>query len=93
MGNLSIMTTLKPKEGDHSIKCPTLTSTNYTVSAIRMKNLLKVHKVWSIVQTTIDEEDKNDIAIGLLFQVIPETLLLQVGELNTAKKVWDAIRA
>lgn len=71
MGDLSIMTTSKPKEGDPSIKCPTLTSMNYTVWAIRIKNLLKVHKVWSIVETTKEEEDKNDIAVGLLFQVIP----------------------
>ncbi|XP_048625675.1 uncharacterized protein LOC106444440 isoform X1 [Brassica napus] len=31
--------------------------------------------------------------MALLFQSIPETLTLQVGELGTAKKVWDAIRA
>ena len=32
------------------------------------------------------------MAIALLFQAIPEALVLQVGELDTAKKVWDAIR-
>lgn len=93
MGDLSIMTTTKTREGDPAIKCPMLTSTNYTVWVIRMKNVLKVHKVWTIVETASEEEDKNDIAIGLLFQAIPETLVLQVGELDTAKKVWDAIRA
>ncbi|XP_048630262.1 uncharacterized protein LOC106412469 [Brassica napus] len=87
------MTTTKTREGDPAIKCPMLTSTNYTVWAIRMKNVLKVHKVWNIVETASGEEDKNDLAIGLLFQAIPETLVLQVGELDTAKKVWDAIRA
>lgn len=30
--------------------------------------------------------------IALLFQAIPETLVLQIGELDTAKKVWDAIK-
>ena len=33
------------------------------------------------------------MAVVLLFQSIPEVLILQVGELNTAKKVWEAIRA
>lgn len=93
MGDLTIMTSPKTKEGDYSIKCPMLTSTNYTVWAIRMKNVLKVHKVWNIVETASEEEDKNDIAIGLLFQAIPETLVLQVGELKTANKVWEAIKA
>lgn len=32
------------------------------------------------------------MAMALLFQSIPEALLLQVGELDTAKKVWEAIK-
>lgn len=35
--------------------------------------------------------DKNDLALALLFQQIPETLTLQVGELEEAKQVWKAI--
>ena len=92
MGDLAIVTTLKPKEGGSTIKCPMLTSSNYIVWGIRMKNVLKVHKVWNIVETESEEEEKNDLAIGLMFQAIPGTLVLQVGELNTAKKVWEAIR-
>ena len=70
-----------------------LTSTNYTVWAIRMENVLKVHKVWNLVETATEDDEKNDIAIGLLFQAIPEALVLQVGELDTAEKVWEAIQA
>lgn len=87
------MITTKPRDGEKSsIKCPMLTSTNYTVWAIRMKNLLKINKVWDLVETETNEMDKNDMAIGLLFQGMPESLILQVGELSTAKKVWDAIK-
>ena len=94
MGDLTIVTSLKSKEGERStIKSPMLTSTNYTVWAIRMKNVLKVHKVWSLVETGTEDDEKNDIAIGLLFQAIPEALVLQVGELDTAAKVWEAIKA
>ncbi|XP_013668531.1 uncharacterized protein LOC106372797 [Brassica napus] len=32
------------------------------------------------------------MAMGLLFTSIPEALVLQVGELDTAKKVWEAIK-
>lgn len=58
-----------------------------------MKILLKVHKVWEVVENESNETDKDDMATALLLQSIPETLILQVGDLDTAKKVWDAIKA
>ena len=90
MGDL-VMTTTK-KDGGSFIKCPMLTATNYTVWAIRMKMLLRVHKVWEVVESESTEGDKNDLATALLFQSIPENLILEVGTLETAKKVWDAIK-
>lgn len=94
MGDLSIVASTKTKDGETStIKCPMLTSSNYTVWEIRMKILLKVHKVWNIIEAPTDGEvEKNTLAMALLFQAIPETLVLQVGGLDTAKKVWDAIK-
>lgn len=32
------------------------------------------------------------MAVALLFQSIPEALILQVGELPTSKQVWEAIK-
>lgn len=88
-----VVTDAKPKDGGGtSIKCPMLTQTNYTVLEIRMKIALKVHKVWEAVEEETLEGDKNNMAMALLFQSIPEALILQVGELNTAKKVWEAIK-
>ncbi|XP_024004054.1 uncharacterized protein LOC112081512 [Eutrema salsugineum] len=75
-----------------SIQCPMLTSTNYTVWAMRMRVLLKIHKVWDIIETESTDGEKNDLAMGLIFQSIPESLILQVGELDTAKKMWNAIQ-
>ena len=87
------MVTTKPKEpGSSSIKCPVLNATNYTVWAIKMKILLKLHKVWDIVETEGTDDEKNNMAMALLVQSIPEALVLQVGELDTAKRVWDAIK-
>ena len=61
-----------------------LNATNYTVWAMRMKILLKDHKIWEVVETESDASDKNDMATALLFQSILEALILQVGELETA---------
>lgn len=91
MGDITVVNT-KPKEGGSSIKCPILTATNYTVWAMRMKMLLKVHEVWEVIEDESADEKKNNMAMALLFQSIPEALLLQVGELNTARKMWEAIK-
>ncbi|XP_022570911.2 uncharacterized protein LOC106407057 [Brassica napus] len=91
MGDL-VTTTVKKDGGASSISCPMLTATNYTVWSIRMKLLLRVHKVWEIIENESVESDKNDIATALLFQSIPETMILQTGGLDTARKVWDAIK-
>ena len=86
------MVAKKPEGGSSSIKCPILTSTNYTVWAIRMKTLFKVHKVWEVIESDIENNEKSNMAMALLFQSIPEALILQVGELDTAKKMWEAIK-
>ena len=82
------------KEGgtSSSIRCPMLTASNYTVWAIRMKILLKVHEAWDVIEHETEEIKKNDMAIALIFQSIPEALILQVGDLDNAKKVWEAIK-
>lgn len=91
--SLAVMTG-KPKESHLStIKCPMLTTTNYTVWSMRMKVALRVHKVWETIDPGLDDSDKNDMARALLFQSIPESLILQVGDLDTSKLVWDAIKA
>ncbi|XP_024004802.1 uncharacterized protein LOC112081959 [Eutrema salsugineum] len=76
-----------------SIHCPMLNSTNYTVWAMRMRVLLRVHKVWETVEKEAADGENNDVAMALIFQSVPEMLILQVGKLDTAKKVWDAIKS
>lgn len=84
----------KPRDGGtSSISCPMLNSTNYTVWAIEVKFLLKIHKVWDVIEHESDDVEKNNMATALLFQSIPGTLILQVGELYTSKKVWEAIKS
>lgn len=57
-----------------------------------MKILLKIHEVWEIIETEAIDDKKNNMAMALLFQAIPKALILQFRELDTAKKVWEAIR-
>ncbi|XP_076888868.1 uncharacterized protein LOC143539436 [Bidens hawaiensis] len=75
-----------------SVQCPMLTITNYTVWAMRMKVVLRIHKVWDTINSRVSDEDKNDMAMALLFQSIPETLIMQTGDQETAKAMWDSIK-
>lgn len=78
--------------GPSSIKFLMLNDSNYTVWAMKMKIALKVNEVWETIDPGAKNNKKNNLAIALLFQSIPETLTLQIGNLDTAKEVWEAIR-
>lgn len=85
---------IKPKAiGPSSITCPMLTSSNYTVWSMRMKIALKINKVWETIESGDKDEEKNNMAIALSFQSIPEALILQAGDLDKSKAVWEAIKA
>ncbi|XP_013617845.1 PREDICTED: uncharacterized protein LOC106324419 [Brassica oleracea var. oleracea] len=85
--------TATKKAGHASIKFPMLTASNYTVWCMRMKIALKVSEVWETIDPGTKYEKKNNMAIAFLFQYIPEALILQVGDLDIAKGVSDAIKA
>ena len=71
--------------GSASIQCLMLTSTNYTVWSMRMKVLLRVHEVWDTIEPGSDDQKKNDVAIALLFQFVPGTLILKVREQTASR--------
>ncbi|XP_021971361.1 uncharacterized protein LOC110866523 [Helianthus annuus] len=75
------------------LQCPVLSSTNYTVWAIRMRVIFNVHGVWEQIEpgTGVDAK-KNNIAIALMFQAILEEQILQVGNLKTAKEMLDVLK-
>ena len=93
MAEVKEETAASKESGRTSIKFPMLTTSNYTVWCMRMKIALKVSEVWEAIEPGIKDEKKNNMAIAFLFQSIPEALILQVGDLDTAKGVWDAIKA
>ena len=55
------------------------------VWAMRMKVLVRVHKVWESVEPWTNDEEKNYVATAMMFQSIPENLILQVGEVDSPK--------
>ncbi|XP_024006432.1 uncharacterized protein PHLOEM PROTEIN 2-LIKE A7-like [Eutrema salsugineum] len=91
MGDLVLV--VQKESTPTSIQCPMLTSTNYTVWAMRMRVLLRINKVWEEIEPGSTDANKKDIATGLLFQAVPENLILQVGEQESPKGIWDAIKA
>ncbi|XP_023636038.1 uncharacterized protein LOC111829953 [Capsella rubella] len=87
-----VPTSNKKEAVPSSIQCPMLNSTNYTAWAMKMRLLLRVHKVWDTIDPGSTDIDKNDLASALIFQSVSESLMLQLGHLDTTKAVWDAIK-
>lgn len=84
---------IKSSTSTSAVQCPMLNSTNYTVWTLRMKTTLRVHKAWVAIDPGTDDEEKNDVATALLYQSIPENLILQIGEQDTPKAIWEAIKS
>ncbi|GJR50147.1 hypothetical protein Tco_1400668 [Tanacetum coccineum] len=59
---------------------------------MRMEVLLGIYGVWDMVDPGLADVKKNNIVKGLLFQSIPEDLVLQIGNLKTKKEMWEAIK-
>lgn len=57
-----------------------------------MRVILNVHQVWDVIDLGATKPKKNNIIIAVLFQAIPEDLILQVGAMETAKEIWEVIK-
>ena len=92
MGEIVAANSSSKESSSSTIQCPLLNDTNYTGWTIQMKVALKVHKVFETIDSGEDEGEKNNMARALLLQSIPESLILQVRNLETTKVVWGAIK-
>lgn len=82
---------IKSKElGFSSFKCLMLNPSNYTVLAKPVKIIGFMNKVVEAIMSGTKTEEKNYTVFALLFQSTPE-VIIQVGELGTAKSVRDAV--
>lgn len=58
-----------------------------------MKGISNVHGVWGAIKPGNTDSKQNNIAYAVLFQSIPKYQILQIGDLNTAKEMWEAIKS
>ncbi|XP_076896938.1 uncharacterized protein LOC143550093 [Bidens hawaiensis] len=80
------------EQGNVSLQCPKLTETNYTVWAILMEQILKAYGLWGMVSKTEEEDDKKVATTkAMIFQTLPEDILMQVAQYPSAKEVWESI--
>lgn len=78
----------KSKElGFSSKKCLISNSSDYTVLDMQIKIVEFMNKAWEATEYGTKAEDKNYMGFALLFQSVPEVLILQT---DTTKAFWDA---
>nr|GEV17771.1 zinc finger, CCHC-type [Tanacetum cinerariifolium] len=81
--------------GNVSLQCPKLTETNYTTCALMMETILKAYGIWETivakygVATNVKKENTSK---AIIFQTLPQDILMQVAQYSTAKEVWDSIK-
>lgn len=54
-----------------SVQCSMLRPTDYTIWAIRIKVMLRIHKVWETIDLGATNAEKNDLATSFLYQLFP----------------------
>lgn len=88
----SSSTKTQVKDGHLTIQYPTLTKTNYATWAIRMKVYMKAQKAWEAIVSEEDVDDRKDqVALAIIYQAIPEEMLYMISDKETAKEVWEAL--
>ncbi|XP_017256849.1 uncharacterized protein LOC108226405 [Daucus carota subsp. sativus] len=75
---------------------PMLTRSNYTAWSLKMKAFMQAQGVWSAVEPNDPniqvEEKKDNVAMAMIYQGIPDDVLLALAEKQTAKEAWEAIK-
>lgn len=83
------------KEGNSvSLQYQVLNKTNYIVSSLCMKAIFNVNGAWEMIDTGTSRDRKRpNMAVALLFQALLEGQIMQVGNYETAKEMWDSIKS
>nr|GEU70578.1 zinc finger, CCHC-type [Tanacetum cinerariifolium] len=89
------------KQGNVLLQCPKLTYTNYITWALMMETILKAYGLWKVIDAKKETYGKQEIAIDekaentakeMIFQILPQDMLMQVAQYTTAKEVWNSIK-
>ncbi|KAK1400343.1 CCHC-type domain-containing protein [Heracleum sosnowskyi] len=84
-------------KGSMGLSYPMLTKTNYTVWSMKMKVLMQAHGVWEAVEQSdpkavVVDERVDKVAMAMIYQSVPEEILLSLSEKKQAKEVWEALK-
>lgn len=75
---------------------PMLSRANYTTWSVKMKVYMQAQGVWEAIEPedpkTKAETKKDKMALAIIYQGIPEDMLLIVAEKKSAKEAWEAIK-
>ncbi|KAK1419880.1 hypothetical protein QVD17_29300 [Tagetes erecta] len=83
---------------NNSIPCPVLTANNYNSWSVRIRAVFRVRGILEAIESkggkgvAVVDSYKDDTAVALLLQSIPEELVLQVSQLTTVKEIWEALK-
>ncbi|PWA73811.1 zinc finger, CCHC-type [Artemisia annua] len=78
--------------GNVSLQCPKLTKTNYTTWPLMMETILKAYGIWETIVTKegiATNEKKENTSKAIIFQSLPEDVLMQVAQYSTAKEILE----
>lgn len=86
----------KSKEGSFGLSYPMLTKSNYAVWATKMKVFMQAYGVWEAIEPkdpkSTAEEKTDKRALAIIYQGLPDDMLLTVAEKKTSKEAWGAIK-
>ncbi|KAL8097202.1 hypothetical protein AgCh_030354 [Apium graveolens] len=86
----------KNKDGVVSLRYPMLTRENYTAWAMKMRVYMQAHGVWTAIESKDPKGSSDDrvdkLALAVIYQGIPEDVLIAIAEKETAKEAWDAVK-
>ncbi|XP_074356647.1 uncharacterized protein LOC141696401 [Apium graveolens] len=90
------MDTQKSKEGSVGLNYPMLARNNYSAWSLRMKVFMQAQGVWDVVEPDnpkIAVDTKMDkVALAVIYQGIPEDMLLSIAEKKTVKEDRDSLK-
>ncbi|XP_076931927.1 uncharacterized protein LOC143597257 [Bidens hawaiensis] len=75
-----------------SLQCTKLTKTNYNTWVIIMESILDAQGLWEVVSGEALYERKNKMARAIIFQALPENVLMQVARTRDAQEIWESLR-
>lgn len=88
----------KSKEGLVGLNYPMRARNKYTTWSLKMKVFMQSEGVWQAIESDYKkpqpqvEERTDKMGLAIIYQGIPEDILLSVAEKKSAKEAWEAIR-